>query len=373
MGLNLYRVTMGTSDFTGRPWYTYDDIPISEQDPNIDQFSIEKDVEFGIIGVLKEMIAINPDLKFFASPWSPPAWMKDSGQISGGALLSDKIPSLALYFRKFVEAYRAQGLPIYAVTLQNEPENNLPNMPSCLVSAEQEQQLAQAVKQEFVAAGLDTRVWVFDQNFDHGVDYATTVFQDPGAFAATDGVAFHDYSGDPSAMTTLHDLFPGKDIFFTEKTLWGVEGVDRAAQYFRNWSRSYVSWITMLDQNGMPNRGPASEKPRRLMRSVTYSGDEYYPTAEHYLFGLYSKFVKSGAVRVSSSPGAESTVTDVSFLNPDGTLVTVVINQTANPQQFVLRDGANQIWAALEPKTAASYLWASGLGPSPAAPADPTM
>ena len=372
MGMTLFRVTMGTSDFTGRPWYTYDDLPSGGQDPNMDHFSIQRDIDFGIIDVIKQMQAINPNIKFFGSPWSPPAWMKTSGRITGGSLLTDHIPALAKYFRRFVEAYRAEGISILAVTLQNEPENDLSDMPSCLMSAQQEALLVQAIKQEFATGGLATQTWIFDQNFDHGVGYAQAAFGDPKALAATDGIAFHDYAGDPSAMGMLHDLHPDKDIFFTEKTLWGVAGVDRAAQYFRNWSRSYVSWLTMLDQNGRPNDGPASMKPRRFMRSVTFAGDEYYPTPEHYLFGLYSKFVQPGATRIASPYGSTGTVTDVAFLNPDGTIVTVVINQTSAIQEFVLRSEGNQIWATLEPKTAASYVWRSGLGRSSLPPADPT-
>jgi glucosylceramidase len=375
VGMNLFRVTMGTSDFTGRPWYTYDDRPAGLDDPNLDYFSIQKDVDFGIIDVLREMLTLNPHIVFFASPWSPPAWMKDNGQITGwlfgGTLRSDKIPILAKYFRRFVEAYRDRGLPIYAVTLQNEPLATSPFMPSCLVSADQEGLLARAIKQEFAAGGIDTKVWIYDQNFDVGVDYVRRAFNDDASRVATDGIALHDYAGDPAAMSTLHSLYPEKDIFFTEKALWGVSGVDRVAQYFRNWARSYVSWVTMLDQDGLPNNGPNSQKPRRFMRSLSYGGDEYYPTAEYYLFGLYSRFVLPGARRIESTYGSTDTVTDVAFLNPDGTVATVVINQTPTPQEFVLLSEGRQIWATLEAKTAATFLWRAGLGESSAAPVRP--
>jgi glucosylceramidase len=374
-GMNLFRVTMGSSDFTGRPWYTYDDVPPGAEDPDLAHFSIQKDFDAGIIGVLKAMLAMSPGITFFASPWSPPAWMKDNGQITGwlfgGSLRSDKIPVLARYFRRFVEAYRDAGVPIYAVTLQNEPRATSPFMPTCLVGPEQEALLVKAVKKEFAAGGLDTRVWVYDQNFDVGVDYARAIFADPAALAATDGVAFHDYAGDPSAMSTLHALYPDKDVFFTEKALWGVAGMDRAAQYFRNWARSYVSWVTMLDQDGLPNDGPNSEKPRRFVRSLTYAGDEYYPTPEHYLFGLYSRFVLPGARRIESTYGSADSVTDVAFLDPDGTIVTVVINQTATVQEVTLRSENNQIWAALDAKTAAAFVWRAGLGKSAVAATPP--
>src|SRR5262249_3384720 len=156
--------------------------------------------------------AINGAVKFFASPWSPPAWMKTGGQITGGALVTSDIPALAAYFRRFVEAYRDEGIPIYAVTLQNEPRAESGAMPTCLVGAEQEAALAKATAREFAAAGLATKVWIYDHNFDAGVDYASDVFVDPDARAASAGVAFHDYAGDPSAMTAVHERYPEQDI-----------------------------------------------------------------------------------------------------------------------------------------------------------------
>ena len=165
-------------------------------------------------------------------------------------------------------------------------------------------------------------------------------------------------------MSTVHGAFPTKDMFFTEKTLWGVAGVERAAQYIRNWSRSYVSWLTMLDQNGKPNNGPNTGKVRRFVKSTTYTAAEYWPTAEHYLFGLYSKFVQRGAKRISSTTGTIATVTTVAFLNPDNSIATVVMNQTTTDQTFALVSEGNQIWSKVPAKTAATYVWSAGLGKS---------
>jgi glucosylceramidase len=253
---------------------------------------------------------------------------------------------------------------VYAVTLQNEPQHSQAQYPTCVISAAQEVELVKAVKAEFTAGGIDTKIWIFDHNFDIGVAYSTTILSDAAAAAATDGVAWHDYGGLPTEMTTLHTAFPNKDIFFTEKTLWGVAGVERAAQYIRNWSKSYVSWLTMLDQTGKPNNGPNSGKVRRFVKATTYTGAEYWPTAEHYLFGLYSKFVQRDAKRISSTTGTITTVTSVAFLNPDNSIATVVMNQTATPQQFAITSEGNQIWSQLPAKTAATYVWTKGLAKS---------
>jgi glucosylceramidase len=353
MGLSLVRVTIGTSDFTGTPWYTYEDDPSAP-------LSIQRDFDLGIIGVLRRIRAIAPDVVFFASPWSPPPWMKTSGQVAGGQLVSAWIPRYAAYLRQFVQAYGDAGIPIYALTLQNEPRHDWDLMPTCFVTSEQEAALAIALKSELAGAGLKTKLWIYDHNFDKALDYATDALSIPGALDATDGVAFHDYAGDPSAMSDVRARFPDKDMVFTEKMLWGVWGVDRAAQYFRNGSTSYVSWSTVLDQHNAPNNSPNSAKPRRFVRNVgssAWSPDGYYATPEHYLLGLYSKLVRPGARRIASDYGDPSRVTDVAFANPDGTIAVVVINQTEGTQGFALRFGDRQTTTSLDAKTAAGILF----------------
>jgi glucosylceramidase len=353
MAMNLVRITIGTSDFTGTDWYTYDDD--IEGDPSLAHFSVQRDLDLGIVETLLDMRAINPALQFFASPWSPPGWMKTGGAIAGGALRDDMIDVYATYLRMFVEAYLARGIPLIALTLQNEPRTDSDQMPTCFVTAQQEAALARALKREFATAGLPTQIWAYDHNFDTALDYATDMFRDPLALAATDGVAFHDYAGDPTAMSEVHDRFPDKDMIFSEKALWGVAGVDRAAQYFRNWSRTYVSWVAMLDQDGGPNRGPNSEKPRRFVRSTSFAGAPFYATPEHYLFGLYSRFVQTGAHRIASSAGSTQTITNVAFENPDGTIIVIAINQTDQEQAFTLELDAS-FPTSLAAKTAGAYV-----------------
>jgi glucosylceramidase len=352
MGLQVVRVTIGTSDFTGRDWYTYDD---GAPDPALARFSIAPDVDAGIVEVLLRIRAIAPGVVFFASPWSPPAWMKSSGKITGGRLADAAVPTYAAYLRRFVGAYRDAGIPIAALTLQNEPLADNSAMPSCFVPAAQEAALAIALRRELAAAGLATKLWIYDHNFDAALDYAGGVLASADARAASDGVAFHDYAGDPSAIADVRAAFPDQDMVFTERTLWGVAGVDRVAQYFRDGSTSYVAWVTMLDQRGQPNRGPASQKPRRFVRSL--AGDDYWPTPEHFLFGLYSRFVQPGAQRIASDYGDPRAVTDVAFANPDGSIAVIVANQTDRAQDFALRTAAYELRVTLDAHTAGAYAW----------------
>src|SRR5262249_48955285 len=142
INLNLMRICIGTSDFTGDPWYSYDDIPAGRTDPELSHFSIAKDRSY-ILPILKQAIKINPNLQLFASPWSPPGWMKTTGNMIGGGLLPKWYSAYAHYFVKFIKAYEAEGTPIYAVTVQNEPgvdREHQPKMryPSCKWTAEEE-------------------------------------------------------------------------------------------------------------------------------------------------------------------------------------------------------------------------------------------
>ena len=325
-GMNLLRITLGTSDFTGRTFYTYDDVPYGQTDPNLTSFSIQKDIDYRIVATLKEALAINPNLKIFASPWSPPAWMKDNKSLIGGHLLSQYIPHLAIYLRKAVQAYQAQGIALHALTVQNEPLYLAPDYPSTGVTSDQERQLLIALKKELSANGLgDVKLWAYDHNFDSAVSYVTPILNDTSANAATDGVAFHDYAGDPSAMTQVHNTWPAKNVMMTERSWWGTSGADRMAQYFRNWAVSYNAWVTMLDSTIKPEQWTGTPGHTMLIQNA-YTYDTYWALPEYYLIAQYSKYVQPGAKRISSTYGSSGTVTNVSFLNPDNTLVSVVIN-----------------------------------------------
>lgn len=357
-GFNLWRLTIGTSDFTGTPWYSYDDMPAGQTDTNLTQFSIQNDINYGIIQVVKEALAINPNIKFFASPWSPPAWMKTSQNLCGGTLSNGMHQILAQYYRKFVQAYAAQGIPIYAMTIQNEPLQNSTAYPTMALSTDQEIALTTAIKSEFQANNITTKVWVYDHNFDN-VSYPMTILSNANAYAAADGSAFHDYSGSPASMTNLHNAFPNKEIFFTERSAWGVSGMDRIAQYIRNWAGSYCAWVTMLDQNQGPAKTPFGVDPTFLIKG-TGTANQYWNIPEVYLLGQYAKYVQYGAKRIDSDYGVAGKLTDVAFQNPDGSIVLVVMNMSASSQKFRVLCGGKEFDPQLPAKTVGTYIWKTG-------------
>ena len=173
IGMNLMRICIGTPDFTGEPWYSYDDLAAGEADPELKRFSIEKDRAY-ILPMLKLARQRNPELLFFASPWSPPGWMKSAGTMIGGELLPRWYSVYADYFVKFIRAYEAEGIPIYAVTIQNEPgvdrskeKNPRWHYPSCHWTGVQERDfirdhLGPALRK----AGLKAKIWCYDHNYN---------------------------------------------------------------------------------------------------------------------------------------------------------------------------------------------------------------
>ncbi|MFF7792820.1 carbohydrate-binding protein [Streptomyces sp. NPDC007991] len=357
-GFDLTRICFGSSDFYHSPdFYTYCDGPA---DPALSRFSIQKDIDNHIISTLKEALRINPDLFICGTAWSAPAWMKDNNSLIDGHLLDEYIPTLAVYYRKTVQAYAKQGITIHAVSPQNEPGWPAGIYPSMLVSAEQSKKLINAMRKEFDAHGIKTQIWAWDWNFGDVGSYLTDSLgtQESGytdTYKNVDGIAWHDYSGDPSAMSLAKTDYPDLDMVLTERMLWGTNGADRIARYLRSWSTGYISWVTMLDQNrdsqqlGRPDPTPLIQDPERR--------NTYWMLPEYYLFAQFSKFVQRGAKRVWSDYGSTDTVTTVAFRNPDGAIATVVINGTSEGQEFTLRSGKQQLIDALPPKTVGTYVW----------------
>jgi glucosylceramidase len=366
-GMNLMRVCIGTPDFTGDAWYSYDDLPSGETDPELRRFSIDRDRAY-ILPVLKLARHRNPDLLFFASPWSPPGWMKSTGSMVGGHLLPQWYPAYAEYFVKFIQAYEAEGMSIYSVTIQNEPgvdraKERDPNWhyPSCHWTAEQERDfIRDHLGPAFRRHGLTTRIWCYDHNFnerprgdDPGIAYPRLILSDPQAAAFVSGVAFHGYAGRPAGMSALHSDFPNVPIYFTEGSVFGLRGGVELIDILRNFASGYNAWVTILDDQGRPNNGPF-EASRTI---ITLDPTTRRPT-EHFdydLYGHFMRFIQRGATRVASE--GPRRLPNVAFRNPDGTLVLVVVRDGSS-----VRAGAKcgTMFCRMEMpgRSVATFVWA---------------
>jgi glucosylceramidase len=284
--------------------------------------------------------------------------MKSTGSMCGGRLLRECYPVAARYYRMAVQAYAERGIPIHAFTLQNEPLMVHRRYPTCKFTWDEQRDFLHLVRREFDDHRLETEIWIFDHNFQDAMRYPARILQDPAAYRAADGVAFHAYEGRVEQMGAFHARFPEMPLYFTEYSTWRARGIEQVLSYFRNGARSYNAWVTCLDDKRQPNAGPHHASPTFVtVDSRDPSRYAYIP--EYHLLGQVSKFVQRGAVRVASDPGSPDAVTGAAFLNPDGSLILVAVNQTGRAQRFRVLTEEQQFLASIPHETVATYRWMS--------------
>ena len=386
--LSVLRQPIGSSDFVDGPHYTFDDVAPGKTDFDLSHFSIDHD-RAQILPLLRQAIALNPDLKVIGTPWSPPAWMKTGDSLIGGRLIDDpKIyDAYARYLVKFVQAYTDAGVPIYALTIQNEPQNRNPSgYPGTDMPVRQEAAVIERLGPDLAAAGLDTRILGYDHNWsehpndvahtppgqDPETEYPSLLLQSPaGRWLA--GTAYHCYAGDQTRMTALHQAFPRKGVWFTECS--GSHGAgDPPAQVFRdtltwharnltlgvtrNWAKTVVNWNLALRPDGGPHNGGCD-----TCTGVVTVQDDHTVTrnAEYYTLGHLARFVEPGARRVASSSfgttGWNGMVMDAAFQNPDGSTVLVVHNEHDDPRSFAVAEGDQSFDYSLPGGALATFVW----------------
>lgn len=375
IGMNTMRICIGTPDFTGEPWYSYDDMPPGETDEELAHFSIEKDRAY-ILPALRLALEKNPDMLFYASPWSPPGWMKTCDDMIGGHLYPKYYGVYARYFVRFIQAYQAEGIPIYAVTVQNEPGVNKREdvlswwYPSCQWSLIVDEDTWWPVPLEimghaerdfirdhlgptFEQHGIETGIWCYDHNFNN-LWYPRAILSDKEAARYVEGTAFHPYGGDPSQMGAFHDEFPDKDVVLSEGSAFGVTGAVRIIAYLRNWARTYNAWVTVIDSEGKPNNGPFKTSNTCVTIDANTLAVSYH--FDYFMYGQFMKFIKRGAVRIDSGESAKQ-FAQVAFRNPDGTIVLVVANPQSEARHFEVFWKGMALQADLPAQSVATYRW----------------
>jgi glucosylceramidase len=365
IGLNFLRQPMGASDLTtpASGEYSYDDMPKGQTDPNLTHFSIKHDEAY-IIPVLKQALQVNPNIKIMATPWSPPGWMKSTDSMEGGTLNLNAYASYANYFVKFIQAYQTQGIPMYAVTVQNEPLYQPVGYPGMSMPADQESTfIKNYLAPAFATNHITTKILGYDHNWDQP-GYPTTLLSDANTNAALAGTAWHCYGGAVEAQTQVHNAYPNKDTYETECSggQWeGNNGLPGTANLLigvtRNWGKSVVRWGMALDPNGQPNlgTGAACSQCRGVVTidqsngNVTYNGD-------YYGLGQASKFLTPGAYRIDSSAGSNGII-DSAFKNSAGSKVLVVYNSAASQQSFDVQWGGQWFTYTLPAGAIATFKW----------------
>jgi glucosylceramidase len=365
IGLSFLRQPMGASDFAVHGNYSYDDVPAGRTDPQLANFTVAHDTAY-IIPLLKEALAINPAVRVAALPWSPPAWMKTSGTMSGGDMNTVYFPSLARYFVLYLQAYQQAGIPVYAISVQNEPLNSTSSYPSEHLGASDESNfIANYLGPALNGAGLSTvKIFAYEHNWAN-TDYPESVLASAASTYVV-GSSFHCYNGGVGAQSAVKGAYPDKDIWFTECS--GTEGSSFAGDLVwnsrnllvgatRNWARSILLWNLVLDQNSGPTNGgcancrgvitiDASKSPATISRNV-----------EYYVLGHLARFVVAGAHRIDSNTFSDEGIEDVAFENPDGSIVLFVVNSSTVAGSFSVSWHNTYFDYALPAQSVATFVW----------------
>lgn len=345
LGYSLARTNIHSCDFSSES-YTY----VRDNDLDLESFSVERDARYRIPFIRAALAAAKAPVKVFASPWSPPAWMKtNNDMLRGGKLRPEFAAAWARYMVRFVEEYGKAGIPIWGLTVQNEPAA-VQKWESCVFTAEEERDFVRDhLGPALEKAGLSAlKLMIWDHNRGLMYQRAQTVYDDPAASRYVWGTGFHWYVGDHfDNVRVLHDAFPDKAVFFTEGCLypydakrlgewqWGEQYGLAMMRDLNNWAAGWTDWNVLLDEKGGPNH--AANYTYAPVHADTKTGKLTYMSSYYYI-GHFSRFIRPGAKRAactSTEDGLEATA----FLNPDGRLAVVVLNRTDKDLDFQLWTG----------------------------------
>ena len=363
IGLSFIRVPLGASDFSLRH-YSYDDMPAGQQDAALEHFSIDAD-RAERLPLLRQALAINPQLKLVASPWSAPGWMKSTRNLIGGTLRSDAMDSFARYFVKFLDAYAADGAPIFAVTLQNEPDFEPANYPGMRLDATQRAEaIGRHVGPLFARVGSHAKILDWDHNWDKP-EQPLGVLADSLARTYVSGVAWHCYAGGVVAQDSVHAVHPDKDVYFTECSggTWAPSFADNlkwtvstlVIGSVRGWARGVALWNLALDEQGGPHLGGCGNC--RGVITINATSGQVTRNEEYYARAHASRFVRSGARRIASS-STTGGIQSVAFRNvDDGSNVLIVLNTTPTRVVFAIHANVGALRYALPAGAVATLRW----------------
>ena len=364
LNFNMMRLTIGASDFSLQP-YTLDDVPAGDTDPQLAHFNIAPN-QADVIPSVREALSVNPGLRIIASPWSAPAWMKSSENLIGGSLLEQYESVYADYLVKYLDAYRGNGIPIFALTLQNEPAFVPITYPGMEMTAEQRARIvAQYLGPKLASRQPKVGILEWDHNWSHP-EQPLSVLADPDAARYIDGVAWHCYEGSQYAQGRVHRAYPNKDVYLTEcsggdwassingELLWFARNL--LVTGTRQWARGVVYWNLALDENHGPHFG-GCDLCKGVITIDSQTG-EVTRTDEYYALAHFSRFVLPGAVRIESTATEKEGLDNVAFQNAaDGSLVLVMVNSRAEARQVSVANGKTQFQYAMPPASVATFVW----------------
>lgn len=362
--LSLARLSVGSSDYSAEV-YSYDDV---EGDVELKHFSIDRDRAY-VIPMIKQILAIRPDLYLFASPWSPPGWMKTGGSLCGGHMREEFVECYAEYYVRFLKAYEAEGIHISALTPQNETETHQHGlMPACYWHPEIEAKFIKVLRKKLKENNLDVEIWMYDFNFTEAearVHWSLDHLE--GLREAVNGVAFHYYTGAIEMTEPLRRAYPDLRCHFTEAgpRLYDNYGTDfckwgiMISKVLQSGFGSFCGWNLMLDETGGPNIGPffcgGLITRNYTTGELSYSGQ--YKTFRHIApfvskdARIYPMTVSQVGDCLSKYPKKIPALWATMIQNPDGNDAYLLVNEYEDKQQVQFEIDGQYYYAELLPKS----------------------
>jgi glucosylceramidase len=355
IGINYTRLCVGASDFSFN-LFSYSET----EDFTLSNFSIDEDYK-DVIPMLHEILAINPDIQIMASPWSPPAWMKTNKSMVGGKLRTDCYGVYADYLIKYIEAYKKEGIKIHTMTVQNEPEFGTAAYPCMDMTAEEQKAFIRGhLGPKLEAAGLDTKIVLFDHNCDNP-DYPISILNDSLAKQYVDGSGFHLYKGNVTALCKVHEAHPDRNIYFTEQSGGGwAPDFDQNVRWYVGelfvgamncWSKNALLWNLALDENNGPKNFGCQDCYGVV--EINKAG-EIKKHAEYYALAHYGKYIQPNAKRLVSIGDA---LKGAAFLNPDGTMVYMAVYYGKKNKEIQIQADKKTFSYTFRPGEVISFKW----------------
>ncbi|MDP1677271.1 MAG: glycoside hydrolase family 30 beta sandwich domain-containing protein [Bacteroidota bacterium] len=358
IGMSYLRISIGASDLDDHV-FSYNDLPAGQTDTAMANFTLDPD-RTHLIPILKQILAINPDIKILGSPWSAPLWMKTNNGSIGGSLKLQYYRAYAKYFVKYIQEMKNEGIRIDAITVQNEPLHGGNNPSMVMQAADQALFIKNYLGPVFAANNIDTKIIIYDHNADR-TDYPITVLNDPDAKKYIDGSAFHLYGGTIEMLSTVHNAHPDKHLYFTEQWIgapgnypsdlsWHIKTLFIGGTL--NWCRNVLEWNLAADPNQNPHTdGGCSE----CLGVVTINGNVVVRNPAYYIIAHASKFIRPGSVRIGSTGSAN--LPNVVFKTTDGKKVALILNNGQTAQAFKIKDGEKEIVSFLNAGAVGTYIW----------------
>lgn len=375
LGQSYVRVPIGCSDFSLSEYTCCDK-------EGIENFALTEEDTNYLIPILKEILAINPNVQIIGSPWTPPRWMKVNNlkelkphnQWTSGHLNPKYYQDYATYFVKWLQAMKSNGINVGAITIQNEPLNRGNSASLFMGWDEQLAFIKTALGKTLKDNGLDVKIYLFDHNYNYDnmpeqQGYPTHIYKDSEASQYVTGAAYHNYGGQYGELSKVHNEFPDKELIFTETSIgtWNdgrnlerrlTEDMEELGMgTLNNWCKAVVVWNLMLDENGAPNREHGC---KTCFGAVDINSADYKTitkNSHYYVIGHLSSVIKPNAVRIGHQNTASGNILCTSFQNEDGTYALVLLNKGKQTQVITVSDGTKNFTYEVPANAVVSFNW----------------